>query len=307
MKILLSVSHTVCLERIVILNLRFVGDHPEVKDILPVPATPGAIQIGVLTDSLLSQAQFGLVRHLKPGRENTRVTANVRHALFGYQKKIQVKQFSYTGLKAFATERDGDFDRDAVFLQMEKEYPIEAERPKLWFSIIGINDFKSVDERDVARNPKSVLEKFLRFFNRVRSFSPNSRIRWLGIGNVWSQNRNHRAMTIFRDYLLEDAELPEWLEFEDVGEDCTDDDVKDETGHWVDSYIKTVAERVVERLKEVADKKQDVARTNGEYLKYSVPAITGANLLFQFVPCSFRSWYSRSKIALPLVSRMSSF
>ena len=228
---------------------------------------PGAIQVGILTDSLLSYARFDAVRHMKPGRESTKVCADVWFLLKQYNNKLQVKQFSYTGLKAFALARDGETDRSTVFAQMEQEYPDVATRPKIWFSVIGINDFKTVEEHDVFNEPERLLEQFVSFFQRIRDFSPQSRVWWLGIGNVFTRNYFYRRMEKFRDFLLNKADLPSWLKYEDIGRDCKDENVKDETGHWEDGYIKVTAGRLVEKLKKVVDvelKKPALSRANGE-------------------------------------------
>lgn len=202
-------------------------------------------------------------RHLKPGREyTTPLRVNIRVKL--PQETCQVDhQFSYTGLKAYIRNYGGTQDRKALFHQIKQAYVHPSPKPNIWFCVVGINDLKHVRYEDIAANPRDVFQQFVQFFDQLRRFSPGSNVVWLSVGNAEAGNTTPSVINTFRRYLLHrQTAYPTWLTFEDITGDCTAKDIKDHHGHWKDSYVKRVAERVVRCIAN----KATTSRIHGEYI-----------------------------------------
>lgn len=201
--------------------------------------------VGVVTDSRLTTARLGQELHLKPGREySTPLKVDVRDHL--EHRHLHVKQYSYTGLKAFADNNGGRDDRKALFRQIKDSCSEPGQTPTVWFCIIGVNDFKYLRQQDVATRPGYIFQRFIHFFENLRHFSPNSTVVWLSVGNARTWESTYDKLRTFRTYLLHPHTVfPPWLAFQDIAGDCTDLDVKDRFGHWENHYIKRIAERLV--------------------------------------------------------------
>lgn len=201
--------------------------------------------VAVLSDSLLSQADISENRRLKPGRE--RSTPTRVHARLNIPTDCwRLDQFSYAGLKAYVNHSGGDRDRSMFFDQMKNAYADRAQRPKVWYCVIGVNDLKYVRYSDVIANPEEILKNFVGFFETLRRFSPGSTVVWLTIGNARKRDKAFDIINMFRRYLHDRRTVfPPWLVFNDISQDCSDMDIRDEHGHWTNAYVKCVAHRVL--------------------------------------------------------------
>ena len=79
------------------------------------------MSVAIVTDSSLSCVVFSKKRVLKPDQEsNPRKWIDVKNHLV--ENDIESVQFSYAGLKAFSTCRDGKKDRKIFLGQLRKAY-----------------------------------------------------------------------------------------------------------------------------------------------------------------------------------------
>jgi hypothetical protein len=164
---------------------------------------------------------------------------------------VHVKQYSYTGLKAFVDNNGGRDDRKALFRKIKESCVEPGQTPAIWLCIIGVNDFKYLRQQEVVTRPGYIFQRFLQFFEKLRHLSPGSTIVWLSVGNARSWEPAHQKLRTFHNYLLHPhTRFPPWLLFQDIARDCTDNDVKDRFGHWENTYVKRIAERLVCLIKE---------------------------------------------------------
>ena len=185
-----------------------------------------------------------LVNHEKPGREHTPFTCDLRAVLHTLAPTTMVSQFSYTGLKAFGTERNGAADLDTFFTQLLSEYLSADLSPCLFFCILRLKDFYQLSDARVISKPDAIRHDFFSFFAQLCAFSPRCQIFWLGSGNVFSASPAFNRLDFFCSYLQDWAILPHWLTFCDVTFDCKDFDVKDAVGNSLPHYLHHVADRV---------------------------------------------------------------
>jgi hypothetical protein len=79
------------------------------------------ISIAIVSDSLLSYASFSKTRFLKPERQNnTPICVNVAKRF--ENDRLQIRQFAYSGLKAFMDHGNGKKDRKIFFQQLRIAY-----------------------------------------------------------------------------------------------------------------------------------------------------------------------------------------
>jgi hypothetical protein len=101
-----------------------------------------------------------------------------------------------------------------------------------------------------------VKDRFVEFFGSLRRFSgPETKINWVSCGNLKTYHRQHKHLEDFRNRLNGELHgLPTWVTFDDLSFDCTDDNIKDEYGHWTPSYTTVIGRRLVTRINKTIER-----------------------------------------------------
>jgi hypothetical protein len=193
---------------------------------------PSHSRLCILSDSLLSHARFG-PQFLNPHKPTPPVSVNVS------TPHLPLLQFSYSGLTAFSTRRNGQAHRATLFSQLAAAYPAAEHRPRHFFCVLGLNDLHALSPSHVRESPHVILEHFISFFAQLRDFSPGAQVHWLGFGTVWSSHPLITSFQLFSAYLRRSAGLlPSWLHYADLTSIITDRDIKDHVGHWSPAFLR---------------------------------------------------------------------